>query len=141
MAIAIVGNVEIVVRTRGEHCPPHVHADCAADKWDARFRFSFLNDEVEYWDTRPRQRAPSLITLNRVGAAVFANLAACRSRWWETMRATCLPNQLVRPIRGTLEACSPAVAGARRVTAASYDPSARVVMVDLADGSTHRLQL
>jgi hypothetical protein len=122
MAIAVVGNIDVVVRTRGEHCPPHVHADCAAEGWDARFRFSFLDDEVEYWDTRPKHRAPSLATLNRVGAVVFANLAACRRRWWETMRTTCLRNQSVRRVSDKLVPCSPAAPGVRRVAAASYDP-------------------
>jgi hypothetical protein len=138
LAIAVVGNIDVVVRTRGEHCPPDVHADCAAEGWDARFRFSFLDDEVEHWDTRPKRRAPNLATLNRVGAVIFANLAACRRRWWETMRTTCLHNQPVRLLGGKLMPCSPAAPGAGRVTAASYDPSTREPVVDLADGSTHR---
>jgi len=141
VAIAVVGNVEIVVRSPGEHCPPHVHADCVAEGWDARFRFSYLDDEVEYWDTRPKRRAPSRATLNRVGIAVFGNLATCRRRWWEVMRTTCLRNQPVRPSRGKLVPCSPTAPGSGRVTAASYDPSTQELIVDLADGSTHRLQL
>jgi hypothetical protein len=137
MAIAVVGSVEIVVRTRDEHCPPHVHADCASEGWDARFRFSFLDDGVSFWDARPRRNAPSQATINRVGGVVFANLAACRRRRWEARRTTCLENQHVRVDGGGLVLSAPGARASSRVTRASYDPAAGVLTVALADGSAH----
>lgn len=137
MAILVVRNVEVVVRTRGEHCPPHVHADCPSDGWDSRFVFTFLNDDVIYWDTVYRRKKPSKALLNRIGVAIHAHLPACRERWWQARQTTCLENRYVCFIGRTMSFCSRAAEGASKVVSATYDPGTRTVTVLLADNAVH----
>lgn len=82
----------ISVFVRDEHCPPHVHVRGKA--WDARFRFSFLNGEVELWDVDPERRRPPTALLKEIRAAIMQPhyLARARRIWWEKLQTVCLEN-------------------------------------------------
>ena len=138
MAIVVVGSVDVVVRTRGEHCPPHVHAICLPEGWGARFRFSFLNDDVIHWDIHMRSRAPTSALLTRIGRLVRMNLEPVRMRWWNTMRTTCLDRQFSQVAEGRLTLCGRSAAGARQIASATYEPVSRVLVVRFADLSIHQ---
>ncbi|CRM00920.1 hypothetical protein [Pseudomonas sp. 25 E 4] len=76
----------ISVFIRDEHCPPHVHV--RGKEWDARFRFSFLNADVELWDVDPERRRPPKALLNEIGKAITQRhyLARARRIWWENCK-------------------------------------------------------
>ncbi len=141
MAIVMVENAEVVVRTRDEHCPPHVHADCSPEGWSARFKFSFYSDDVEFWDLQPDypKKPPSRARINKIGQAVFDNLTKIRGRWWEVMGTTCLINQYASIVNEKL------ILGghkdAKQIGAASYSHVSHELNVIFKDGSTHRQNL
>ncbi|MFL1418824.1 DUF4160 domain-containing protein [Pseudomonas fildesensis] len=82
----------ISVFLRDEHCPPHVHVRGKA--WDARFRFSFLDGQVELWDVDPERRRPPTAVLEGIRKAIMQRhyLARARRIWWERLRTVCLEN-------------------------------------------------
>lgn len=82
----------ISVFVRDEHCPPHVHVMGKA--WDARFRFSFLDGEVELWDVEPERRRPPTAILKEIREAIMQPhyLARARRIWWEKLQTVCLEN-------------------------------------------------
>ncbi|WP_207460855.1 hypothetical protein [Azospirillum sp. SYSU D00513] len=139
MPIAQVGNIEIVVKTRGEHCPPHVHADCDAEGWSARFKFYFESDDVDFWDLRPRnaRKAPQASVLDEVGEAVYRNLVQVRKRWWEVMGTVCLSNQYVHCRAGKIIVLERFEKGALQILEAAYEPSRKTLRVGLSDGSIY----
>ncbi|KAF2409788.1 hypothetical protein PSAN_22030 [Pseudomonas antarctica] len=59
----------ISVFLRDEHCPPHVHV--RGKEWDARFRFSFLNGDVELWDIEPERRQPPTAVMKEIREAIM----------------------------------------------------------------------
>ncbi len=71
MRIGTYKGCVISVFLRDEHCPPHVHV--RGTGWDARFRFSFLDDGVELWDVDPERRRPP-------GAVLLGICQALRQR-------------------------------------------------------------
>ncbi|MDL2183417.1 DUF4160 domain-containing protein [Pseudomonas sp. ChxA] len=82
----------ISVLLRDEHCPPHVHVRGMG--WDARFRFSFLNGDVELWDVEPDRRRPPTALLKELREAIMQRhyLARARRIWWEKLQTICLEN-------------------------------------------------
>ena len=82
----------ISVFIRDEHCPPHVHV--RGKGWDARFRFSFLDGEVELWDVEPERRRPPAALLKEIRGAIMQRhyLARARRIWWEKLQTVCLEN-------------------------------------------------
>ena len=147
MAIITVGNVEVVVRTRDEHCPPHVHADCQAEGWSARFTFSFADDDVSFWDFQPKnpKRPPSMHQLDRIGVAVSANLTAVRFRWWQVMRTTCLRNRYVITKNGAITMVLPtnAKGGSKdnQIIEATYVADDEVTRIKLKSGEIFSVNL
>ena len=94
MAICRVGNVTMVLYSRDEHCPPHVHAVCEPEGWSARYRFSFVDDGVEFWDLSPTfpRKPPSRGRLGEIGEAVAGRLPQMRRRWAAVFGRLCLDN-------------------------------------------------
>ena len=137
MAIVAVGNIEVVVRTRNEHCPPHVHADCAQEGWDARFKFSYLDDEISFWDIRAKRKVPTIYALNQVGTAIYEKLADIRIRWWEVKGTACLDNAFVYTSGKNLALRDNRTRDAVQVVRATFDPSRSELSVELADGTNH----
>ncbi|UII70831.1 DUF4160 domain-containing protein [Pseudomonas sp. HN11] len=82
----------ISVFIRDEHCPPHVHV--RGNEWDARFRFSFLNGDVELWDVEPERRQPPMAVLKEIREAIMQRhyLARARRIWWDYLQTVCLEN-------------------------------------------------
>lgn len=141
MAIVMVGNIEVVVRTRDEHCPPHVHADCSPEGWNARFKFDFVSNDVEFWDFQPTnpRKIPSRAKLDAVGEAIFENLMVIRRRWWEVMGTVCLENRYVQITSDEfiLVKRSRNAQGVFQVSHAGYDPETQLLIVTFTDGQKH----
>jgi hypothetical protein len=83
----------IAVLTRGEHCPPHVHV--GTPRWDARFQFSFWNNNVWLWDVTPEKTDPTVGLLEDLRQAIKEpkNLRCAREHWWNSRQTVCLNNQ------------------------------------------------
>ena len=92
MRIGTYKGCVISVFLRDEHCPPHVHV--RGTGWDARFRFSFLDDGVELWDVDPERRRPPGAVLLGICQALRQRhyLARARRIWWEKIQTVCLEN-------------------------------------------------
>src|SRR5262245_29390080 len=84
MQVCTFKGLRVVVLTRNEHCPPHVHI--GASDWDARFQFSFLHNGVRLWDVNPAKNCPTVALLEDIRKTVMrsVNLRRARSIWWAT---------------------------------------------------------
>jgi hypothetical protein len=93
MKVCRYKGMDIVVMTRDEHCPPHAHV--VADKWRARFEFSFTHQHVDLLDVVPVRNLPSIRVLEnlRLTLEQAANLRRARELWWKSMHSTCLENK------------------------------------------------
>jgi hypothetical protein len=93
MKICRYKGLDIVVMTRDEHCPPHVHV--GTDKWRARFEFSSTDRHVHLLDVVPVKQLPAIKLLEslRLTLGQAANLRRARAVWWKSMQSTCLENQ------------------------------------------------
>jgi hypothetical protein len=135
--IIAIGAVRVVIRTRDEHCPPHVHAENKAERWKARFQFTFLNDDVELSEVVPLRNKPSKAALDRIRVVVISQLDLCRSTGWNFMRTACLENIWVTADKnGHFVICSSKMTGAVQVRSAVYNPVNRVLQMTMVDGAT-----
>ncbi|MFA7429986.1 MAG: hypothetical protein WCZ23_07505 [Rhodospirillaceae bacterium] len=131
--------MSVFVRTRKEHCPPHVHAECP-DGWEARFTFSYLNEEVDFWDfPKKPKKTPTTQDLNVVCHAVHQHLVKCRARFWAVVGDICLRNKrIILSSDGAATVSSPRKRGGIQVVEGSYDSARQEVTIHLADG-THQI--
>lgn len=81
----------ISVFIRDEHCPPHVHV--RGNEWDARFRFSFLNGEVELWDVEPERWQPPMAVLKEIRGAIMQRHYLARAQDLVGVPANGLPGE------------------------------------------------
>lgn len=84
---------DLVILTRNEHCPPHIHV--GSTKWAARFTFSFWENHVQLWDVVPEQNMPSTSILDALQTTLAepANLRKARELWWKALGSVCLDNK------------------------------------------------
>ena len=130
-----IGNVTVVVKSR-DHCPPHVHAECKAEKWDALFEFSFIHNEISLMDIRPIRNAPSISLINDISHSIGEHLSSCRSQWWPAMGTVGLDNAWVIARHGQIKECHKTLLGASQVKNASYDAVTGEVTVSLVNETT-----
>ena len=118
--------LHVELRTRDEHCPPHVHVENEEVPWEARLAFSFVSDVIRLMDVDPIGDAPRTRTIDRIKAAIVNNLPTCRAEWWIKVGRCCLDNRWVRVSRdGALTVLTRRDAGAVQIGRASYEPQAR----------------
>ncbi|VVN84086.1 hypothetical protein PS718_01346 [Pseudomonas fluorescens] len=94
MKVCSYKGLSIVIMLRDEHCPPHVHV--SAEKWSARFLFSFWHNDVDLWDVVPLSRRPSPALLEGLCRSLEqpAHLRRARGIWWSGLQTFCLDNQV-----------------------------------------------
>ena len=132
-------HVELMLRD--EHCPPHVHVDDQTSLWEARFAFSFVSDNVILMDVDPIEEAPNTRTIDRIKAAIAANLAKCRAVWWEKIGTCCLDRRWMRVANDTVTILPKRERGSIQIHTARYSPAANhAVTLILQDGTTLTLQ-
>jgi len=123
------GQVQIWINSR-DHCGPHVHCGDKSDTWEARIKFSFINNDVTFWD---------VLSHNDPGQSVFVEiekqliryLRACRQEWWKNFSATigcCLQNTNHADTVGHL----------RRISTANYDSATNSTELVFTNGF-HRI--
>jgi hypothetical protein len=120
----------IAVLTRGEHCPPHVHV--GADKWEARFEFSFWHNGVRLIDVVPVQRKPTISLLEGLRQSIKqpTHLRRARECWWISLQSVCMVNQQWDIKAG--EVVSVKSAKTRLIQAARFDALAYTTVLQLA---------
>lgn len=127
----------VELRTRDEHCPPHLHVENEEVPWEARLAFSFISDVVRLMDVDPIDNAPSTRTIERIKVAVVKNLSKCRAEWWAKVGTCCLDNRWSRVSRdGILIVLAKREAGATQIGRAIYDPQAEQVALTMKDGTS-----
>jgi len=103
----------VELRTRDEHCPPHLHVENEAAPWEARLAFSFIGNDVRLMDVDPIEDAPNARTVDRIKAAIAANLPKCRRAWWAMSGTCCIDNRWAQVSRdGTVTVLARREAGA-----------------------------
>ena len=90
----------VELRTRDEHCPPHVHVENEEVPWEARLAFSFIGNAVRLMDVDPIEDAPSTRTIDRIKAAIASNLPKCRAEWWTRVGTCCVDNRWMPGVAG-----------------------------------------
>lgn len=125
---------EVVIRTR-DHCPPHVHALCRAEGWEAKITFSFLDDGVELRELVVARggRDPGLAVVNLVARAIATERARCREEWWRIYQTTCLENKWLAG-GPAFSLATKKVAGARQVRFARYNPATLRLQIGFTSG-------
>lgn len=126
----------VELRTRDEHCPPHVHVEKEAVPWEARLAFSFVDDTVRLMDVDSINGAPSTRMIDRIKAAIGANLARCRAEWWARVGTCCIDNRWSRiSLESTVIVLAHRQVGAVQIRSAIYNPQARQVALAFKDGT------
>ena len=95
--------LHVELRTRDEHCPPHVHVENEEVPWEARLAFSFVSDVIRLMDVDPIGDAPGTRAIDRIKAAIVNNLPKCRAEWWMKVGTCCLDNRWVRVSRDKVD--------------------------------------
>jgi hypothetical protein len=88
------GQVVVVVNTK-DHCDPHVHCWDKGQSWEARIRFSFMNNNITFWDFVTTKHNPSASVINEIIRQIRIFLKPCRAEWWRYYANTigcCLQN-------------------------------------------------
>jgi len=121
----------LVVLTRDEHCPPHVHVGDA--DWEARFKFSFWHDMVCLWDVIPMQNAPKIALLEQLRRTLMksANLRKARQAWWRSRQTVCLDHLFWQPGTQEVVGSEDARRGARKIFSATFDATDYMTVLQL----------
>jgi hypothetical protein len=129
--------LHVELRTRDEHCPPHVHVENEAVPWEARLAFSFVSDAVRLMDVDPIDEAPSTRAIDRIKAAIMNNLPKCRAAWWAKVGTCCLDNRWVRMSRdGGLTVLARRETGAAQIERTTYELRTGRITLIMKDGTT-----
>jgi hypothetical protein len=127
--------LHVELRTRDEHCPPHVHVENDEVPWEARLAFSFIGNTIRLMDVDPIEDAPNTRTIDRIKAAIVNNLPNCRAEWWARVGTCCVDNRWTRVSPdGTVTVLAKREAGAAQIGRATYDPQADHVILIMKDG-------
>ena len=131
----------VELRTRDEHCPPHVHVENEEVPWEARLAFSFIDNVVRLMDVDPIEDAPSTRTIDRIKAAIASGLPKCRAEWWARVGTCCVDNRWTQVSRdGTVTVLVRREAGAVQIGRANYDPQADQVTLIMKDGTSFAMK-
>jgi hypothetical protein len=114
-----------------------VHVENEEVPWEARLAFSFIDNAVRLMDVDPIEDAPSTRTIDRIKAAIAANLPKCRAEWWIRVGTCCIDNRWTQVCQdGTVTVLARREAGAVQIGRASYDPRAEKLTLIMKDGTS-----
>jgi hypothetical protein len=118
--------INVVVRTRDEHCEPHVHAYHAGQGWEIRVYFSYVSDRIIELELI-YGRVPGQSVVQAIMDKVIDNLDKARELFWNAVQTVCLDNKYIVVVRGVAHSARQATAGAVLVTTASYLGASRSI--------------
>ncbi len=134
------GTAKVFLKTRDEHCPPHVHIGHRGEGWEAKIGFSYVDDTVSVMEIYPSRGRPTLATMNAAMAEIVANLTDCRSKWLKVVPDLDLNNKWVQiSADGKVRLLRQKTKKAVRIQSASYDPGTCVVTLRMQDGFEHKV--
>jgi hypothetical protein len=138
--VAHYRNYALVILTRNEHCPPHVHV--GGDDWEARFKFSFWHDDVCLWDVEPAKNKPREALLENLRQTLLkpAHLRKAREVWWGTRTTVCLDNLMWQPETQEVVGPKDAKRGAHKIIEATFDESEYKTVLEL-DGDAEDVEI
>lgn len=111
--------IDVVVRTRDEHCEPHVHAFHIGEGWELRIFFSYVSDQIIDVDLL-HGKAPKQATVQAVMDTVIDHLDKARKLFWSAVRNVCLDNQYIVVVKGVARSATHSAKGAVLVKTARY---------------------
>lgn len=123
----------VVIKTRNEHCEPHVHAYNVQQNWEFKVFFSFISvtaPAIVGKFFKVIAGKPSKKQVEGVVNEVYSNLDTYRRAWWSVVGKVCLSNQYVVVVDGFLLEAMPGNSGAVRVHSASFNPSVVEIQFD-----------
>ncbi len=100
--VASFSGIDIVVRTRDEHCEPHVHAFHEGDGWELRIYFSYVTDEIIEVDLYEGS-APAAKVIQACMDKVTDCLDKARKLFWDAVQKVCLDNKVVEVVDGVIQ--------------------------------------
>ena len=134
----------IVVKTRNEHCEPHVHAYNVQQNWEFKVFFSFASASAPAADGKFYKvlvGKPAKKQIEEVLNEVYSDLNSYRSAWWSVVGKVCLGNRYVVVINGKLHEAKASAEGAKRVHSASFNPTGAEVNFDFFVDGPGRLKI
>lgn len=133
--------LHVELRTRDEHCPPHLHVENEEVPWEARLAFSFVSDVVRLMDIDPVEDAPGTRTIDGIKAAIATNLPRCRAGWWAKVGTGCLDNRWARVSQdGMVTLLAKREKGAIQIGTATYEPQTGQMTLTMKDGARFAMQ-
>ena len=124
LQVSGAGTVKVWINTR-DHCGPHAHCGDPGSTWEARFRFSYLNNIVSIWDVLWGN--PSTRALSTIATDLQPYAADLRREWWRCFSTTigcCLINQTHHDNAGV----------PRVIAVAVYDPGTNQTILTFSNG-------
>ena len=127
--------IDIVVRTRDEHCEPHVHAFHAGQGWELRVFFSFVSDQII--DIEPLHgNMPKQTVVQAVMNKIIDHLDKARELFWDAVRNVCLDNKHIVIVDGIAHEAGPQTLGAVLVKTARYIAAAQSIECTASGATT-----
>ena len=117
--------IDIVIRTRDEHCEPHVHVFHAGQGWELRVFFSYVSDQIIDIELL-HGRTPRQTVVQAVMDKVIDHLDKARELFWEAVRTVCLDNKYI-VVNGVAQEAGRETAGAVLVRTARYLPASKSI--------------
>lgn len=134
--IARYRGIEIVVRTRDEHCEPHVHVYHLGQDWELRVFFSYVSDQIMDIELL-HGHTPKQGVVQAIMDKVIDHLDKARELFWQAVGTVCLENQYILVVNGVAQAARQETTDAMRVTAARYIASTQSIEFEV-HGTTTR---
>lgn len=117
----VKGGLEIWIRTRGEHPPPHVHVEHQAQGWEIKVEFSYIeNQPLTYLVHHVGGKLASQAQLNGLAAEIMKSRRECRDAWWRHVADAGLKNKRVVINQGCVSPAKPGAFGSILVATADY---------------------
>lgn len=124
----VKGGVEIWIRTRGEHPPPHVHIEHPGQRWEIKVEFSYIENQPSTYTVHHLGGSlPSKGVINALAFEIMKSRRDCREVWWHHVADAGLKSKRVVIRHGWACPARADTVGAILVITADYDaPSERV---------------
>lgn len=124
----------IILKTRDEHCPAHVHAISRNNNWEIKILFSYAGNDVQHLTYEILYGIPLRKHVNAVITEVNNSIYLCRKEWWNFFGDVCLINQTLLLKQGVVTKKNPP--NGPKVLSAKYLPSNQTVIFTNQNSST-----
>lgn len=117
----VKGGVEIWIRTRDEHPPPHVHVEHHAQGWEIKVEFSYIENQPSTYLIHPiGGKLPTQSKLNALALEIMKARRECRDSWWLHVPDAGLANKRVLINNGWASPAKSGALGSILVATAEY---------------------